>query len=166
MDPNKAHYVAATAIIIKYGKYLITRRSEKELTFPGKWTVPGGKLERRDYESRKKDTAHHWYNVVETLLRREVREETNLEIKDIEYLTSLTFIRPDGIPVLVLSFYANYDSGTVKLTEDMSQYKWVTLAELKDYDLIEGIYEEFEMLENKLKGIRKGWSISKHPKLP
>ncbi|NQU98704.1 NUDIX domain-containing protein [Candidatus Woesearchaeota archaeon] len=159
MDENKAHYVVVTGIIIKDGKYLVTKRAAHEKVFPNRWTVPGGKLEKDDYTSRPKDTDHHWYNVFEVLLKREVIEETNLKIKNIKYLTSLSFIRPDKIPVVVVSLYADYDSGDVKLCEDMTDHAWVTLEEAKKYDLIEGIYEELEMLDAHLKGKEVGeWS--------
>ena len=102
--------------------------------------------------SRPKDTSSHWYNVLEDLLRREVMEETGLEIKNIRYLTSLTFVRPDGIPVVVVSLYADHAGGDVVLNEESVDHAWVTLEEAKKYDLIEGIYEELEMLDRVLKG--------------
>lgn len=151
-NSDKAHYVVATGIVVKDGKYLITKRAEWEKSFPGKWTVPGGKLEVRDYLNSKKDTlAGQWYNVLENLLKREVREETCLEIKNIKYVTSLAFIRPDGIPTLVISLYADYASGDVELSEDMTDFAWVSLEEAKKYDLIDGIYEEIEILDRHLK---------------
>lgn len=150
---DKAHYVVATAIIMKDGKYLIAKRAMSEKAFPGKWTVPGGKLEARDYLSRDFDTQEgkQWYNVIEDLVRREVREEVNLEISGLGYVTSLIFIRHDGIPTLVISLYANYSSGEVKLSDELEECKWVTLEEAKDYDLIDGIYHEMEILDNYLK---------------
>ena len=45
MENKYLHEVAITAIIVKDGKYLITRRSPNKKRFPGMWTVPGGKLE-------------------------------------------------------------------------------------------------------------------------
>ena len=154
MENNKFHYVVVTGIIIKEGKYLITKRSEKEKVFPGKWTVPGGKLEQKDYTSLPPSTTEgQWYNVLDILLKREVKEEVNLEIKNIKYLTNLTFIRPDNIPVVVLSLFADYDQGEIKLNpEELSEYKWVNIEEAKDYDFIDGIYEELVMLDNLLKG--------------
>lgn len=105
-----------------------------------------------DYANLPKDTSDHWYNVGERLLRREVKEEVDLEIGKINYLTSITFIRPDKIPVMVLSYYANYRSGEVKLEEDFVDFKWVNVTEAKKYDLIEGIYEELIMCDKVLKG--------------
>ena len=81
---------------------------------------------------------------MEKALRREVKEEVNVEIGKASYLMDLTFIRPDGIPVLVLSYYAPYVSGEVKLDEDAVEYKWAALEELKGLDLIAGIYDEIE----------------------
>ena len=74
------HEVAITAIIVKDGKYLITRRSLRKKRFPGKWTVPGGKMETNDYLQLPKDTEHYWYNVLERTLRREVQEEVGIDI--------------------------------------------------------------------------------------
>jgi 8-oxo-dGTP pyrophosphatase MutT (NUDIX family) len=146
---RELHRVALTAIIYNnLGQYLITQRALTKKAFPGKWTVPGGGLEIDDYINTKPTTAAgQWYNALTNTLRREVREEVNLEIQKPEYLLDLTFIRPDGIPVVVLSYYAKYESGEVKLDTDSVDYKWVTLAEAKDYDLIDGIWEEIEMVD-------------------
>jgi 8-oxo-dGTP pyrophosphatase MutT (NUDIX family) len=148
---NKLHYVAVTGIIVKDGKYLITKRSEKEKNFPGLWTVPGGRLEQGDYINNPKDTGDSWYNVLEKVLAREVKEETGINVKNPHYLLSLAFIRSDNIPVTVNSFYCDYDSGEVDLSEENIDYKWVSVEELKDYQLISGIREEIEMVDKAIK---------------
>ena len=152
MDTNKAHYVVATAIIVKDGKFLIAKRSPHEKVAPNEWTVPGGKLELNDYSKRVKDTSVHWYNIFEDLIKREVMEEVGLTVTNMQYLTSITFIRPDGIPTLIASFFANHEDGEVKLCDELTDHAWVTLEEAKEYQLIEGIYEELEMLDNRLRG--------------
>ena len=68
MENNFLHEVVITAIVIKDGKYLITRRSKNKKRFPGKWTVPGGRLETKDYLDLPKDTEFYWYNVLEKTL--------------------------------------------------------------------------------------------------
>lgn len=151
-DQNKAHYLVVTGIIIKDGKFLITKRAPTEKAFPNQWTVPGGKLELKDYSSRPKDTSSHWYNIFENLLKREVEEETCLKIKDIRYLTSLSYIRSDNIPTIIVSLFADYAEGDIKLCDALTEYSWVTLKEAQNYDLIEGIYEELEMLDKHLTG--------------
>jgi len=152
IEQNKLHEITVTGIVIKEGKFLITKRSLNKKAFPGKWTVPGGRLELEDYIHLPKDTSHHWYNVLEKVLKREVKEETGLEIKNLKYLTSMTFIKPDNTPVLIVSLYADYSNGEVELDEESIDFKWVDVEEAKNYDLIEGIYEEFLMLDKILKG--------------
>lgn len=159
MDSNQyLHEVAITAIIIKDNEYLITRRSQSKKRFPGKWTVPGGKLETSGYLSLPKDTENYWYNVLERTLKREVQEEVGIEIGHVEYLTSLATIHSDGSPSLVISCIADYVSGEVTLQpEELDQYAWLSLEEAKGYDLIDGIYDELVMAQQKLQGEKTEW---------
>jgi 8-oxo-dGTP pyrophosphatase MutT (NUDIX family) len=160
-DKNKTHYVVVTGILVKNGKYLITKRANWEKAFPGQWTVPGGKLEVLDYVLKKKDTGSHWYNVLENLLKREIKEETGLEIKNIGYVTSLVYIRPDEIPCLIISLYAEPEEGDVKLCDALTGHAWVSLEEARGFELIEGIYEELEILDKFLKkGENMDWKGS------
>lgn len=108
-------------------------------------------METDDYVNTPKTTKDHWYFAIEKSLRREIKEEVGLEVKKLSYLLDLAFIRPDGIPVITLSYWGYYKSGKVKLDEDSVDYKWVILKEAKNYDLIEGIYEEIEMVDKILK---------------
>ncbi|MCK4552873.1 NUDIX domain-containing protein [Candidatus Pacearchaeota archaeon] len=157
-DKNQVHYITATVILVRDGKFLIAKRAGYEKAFPGKWTVPGGKLEVLDYALREKDTSVHWYNVLEDLSKKEVMEEVGLEIKNLNYVTSLVYIRSDNIPSLIISLWAEPVGEDVKLCHALTEYKWVSLEEAKNYDLIEGIYEELEILDKKLKtGQNQEW---------
>jgi 8-oxo-dGTP pyrophosphatase MutT (NUDIX family) len=170
-DSDKAHYIVVTAIIVKRKKFLVTKRASTEKTFPDKWTVPGGKLEMSDYKNRtgdlqektyKKKTSQLWYNILENVLKREILEETNLKIKNVRYVTSLVYIRPDKIPTLIISLMADYKSGKVKLPTEMSDYDWVNIKEARKIDLIGGIYEELVMADRVLRGKSIGeWSNKK-----
>lgn len=151
MDSEK-HEIAITAIVIRGGKYLITQRSAAKKRFPSMWTVPGGKLEKSDYIDLPKDTKDYWYNVLERTLRREVKEETGIDIENIEYLTSLATIHADGSPSLVISCIADYAGGEVILQpNEADDFKWVALDEAKKYELIDGIFDELVMAEEKQK---------------
>ena len=153
---KELHRIVSTAIIVKNGQYLIVQRSFKQKVFPGQWTVPGGGLEVEDYINTPKTTKDTWYLAIENSLRREIKEEVGLTVGKINYLLDMVFIRPDGIPVVVLSFWAKYKSGQVKLdTRESVNYRWVSSKELKNYDLIEGIAQEIEMVD---KILRKGSS--------
>jgi 8-oxo-dGTP pyrophosphatase MutT (NUDIX family) len=143
MVTEKVHYVSITGIIRKNGKYLICKRSPNEKAFPNKWCVPGGKIEHSDFISLPKDTKDHWLDIFEKVLRKEIKEETNLQIKDIGYCSSLVFIRPNGYSTIIVSLFADYADGEIKLANDeLTEYAWVSLDEAKGFDLIENIYEQ------------------------
>ena len=155
---HKLFEIVTTAIIVKDEKYLITQRSISKKRFPGMWTVPGGHLETEDYETLPKDTENYWYNVLEQTLKREVKEEVGLIIENIEYVTSLATVHGDGYPSLVISCMADYKSGEVKLQPgETDDFKWVSLEEAKNYRLIDGIYDELVMAENRRKGTKSEW---------
>ena len=162
--PQLLHEVVVTAIVVKDGKFLITRRSPLKKRFGGMWTVPGGKLETSDYVNLPKDTKDYWYNVLEQVLRREVKEETGLAIKNIEYVTSLATIHADGAPSLVISCMADWEGGEVVLQEsETDQYAWVSLEEAKNHNLIGGIYEELTMADARRRGDESEWKPISHP---
>jgi 8-oxo-dGTP pyrophosphatase MutT (NUDIX family) len=147
---EKTHYVTVTGIVRKDGKYLICKRSPNEKVFPNKWCVPGGKIEQKDFISAPKDTRDHWLDIFEKTVSKEILEETNLKIKNIGYVSSLVFIRPNGFSTMIVSMYADYDSGNIELSEEeLTDYAWVNLEEAKKYDLIENIYEQICVVDKK-----------------
>ena len=152
------HEVVITAIVIKGGAYLITKRSMQEKRFPGMWTVPGGKLETDDYVNFPKESEYYWYNVLEKVLRKEVRDEVGVEIDNIEYVTSLARVNEDKNPSLVISCMADYVSGDIRLQEgETDDFAWVSIEEAKKYNLIDGIYDELVMADRRRKGIKGEW---------
>jgi len=147
---KELHRITSTCIIHKDGKYLLLQRSFDKKVFPGKWTVPGGGLSTDDYTNLPKTTSDHWYFALENSLRREIKEEAGIEVGKINYLCDITFIRPDGVPVIILSFYAPYQSGEVKLDGESINHVWTSVEELGNHDLIEGIAHEIKMVDDLL----------------
>jgi 8-oxo-dGTP pyrophosphatase MutT (NUDIX family) len=150
---KELHRIATTCIIYNDRReFLLTKRSPTKKVHPGKWTVPGGGLNVDDYISRPQSHGNAgWYGSVEDALMREIAEEVGVTVGTPKFLLDLTFIRPDGIPVLVLSYHAPYVSGEVQLDGDATEHRWVALAAAKELDLISGIYEELEMVDELLR---------------
>lgn len=154
---KELHRIVTTTIIYKPEKsgikYLITKRSPHKKVYPNKWTVPGGGLSTDDYVNTPSTTKGEksWYGALNNSLVREIKEEVNLKIGKPEFLVDMTFIRPDGVPVIVFSYFAKHVSGEVELDEDAVDFKWTTLEEAKKYDLIDGIWEEIRDVDKILK---------------
>ena len=152
---EKLFYFVANVAIYRPldGRTLILRRSEREKVHPGKYAFPGGKLEWNDldivHSSRMNGDVIDFEDALEDLLQRETREEAGIEIDptSLIYLNSVAFIRPDGIPVILLKFAARYVSGDVVLEAGgFTDHAWVTATESRQYECIEGIWEELDVL--------------------
>lgn len=155
---RELHRITTTTLIYKPDfTYLITKRALHKKAHPGKWTIPGGGLTVDDYvsEPHSEHGEHLWYGVLDRSLKREIKEETGLEIGKAELLIDLAFLRPDGIPVFCLSCYAPYAGGEVNIRLDPEgdtiDYAWVTYEEAKAYDLIPGILDEIRQVDEILR---------------
>jgi 8-oxo-dGTP pyrophosphatase MutT (NUDIX family) len=155
------HRIVLTAIIYRPKEdggfeYLVTKRSPDKKVYPNLWTVPGGGLEAGDYENKEKTTSEGWYFVLEDVLRREVRTEVNIEIGKPKYLLDLIFIRPDGVPVVTLSYYVPFIGGEVKLVDEEeggdTEFRWITPTEALEIEMIPGIPQEIEAVDRILSG--------------
>ena len=147
---NKLFYFVANIVIFREsdGRCLILKRSEREKIHPGKYCAPGGKLEWQMLDiknpTRLNGDVLDFEDAVENLLVQEVKEEAGIEIeRDLKYLNSVAFVRPDEIPVILVKFAAKCKRDDVKLDQnDFSDYAWVNSEEVKNYECIKGIPEE------------------------
>jgi len=155
---RELHRIVTTTLVYKSDfTYLITKRAMHKKAHPGLWTIPGGGLTVDDYVDlpESEHGPNLWYGALETSLKRELKEETGLDIGKPELLVDLTFIRPDNIPVICFSYFAPYVSGEVTIDQDpqndTTDFAWVTLEEAKDYELIPGIWDEIRQVDEILR---------------
>lgn len=111
--------LVVAALIKKDNNVLIARRSTGDENVLGKWEFPGGKVELNETE--------------EHAIEREIKEEFELDIKANKYITNNVCEYPTKIVDLRL-YECEYISGEFKL-HDHSEYKWVNINELLNYDL-------------------------------
>ena len=132
---NKLHILAVKAVIRNsIGKYLVLKRSARELAFPEHWCFPGGKVEGTD--------------TIEQTLAKEIQEEAGLTMKPGKILLKdASFVRPDEQTVKVLVCLCEVEPGEVKFDEhDFTEARWVTAVELKTLPHV-GIEEEVRKAE-------------------
>lgn len=111
--------LVVAALIKKNNDILIARRSTGDENVLGKWEFPGGKVESNETE--------------EHAIEREIKEEFELDIKANKYITNNVCEYPTKTVDLRL-YECEYISGEFKL-HDHSEYKWVNINELLNYDL-------------------------------
>ena len=147
---DKLFYFVANVVIYREedARCLILKRDEREIAHPGRWAVPGGKLEWKDLPIDKPtringDVLDFEY-AVEDLLVRESKEEANVDIETaLHYINSVAFIRPDGIPVILVKFASRYLGGDVVPEKGgFTDFAWVDVKEIKEYECIDGVPEE------------------------
>lgn len=147
---DKLMYFVANVVVYREsdGRCLILKRDQSEKVHPGKWAVLGGKLEWSDFDldapTRVNGAVLDFENAIERLLAREVKEEAGIEIQgQLAFINDVFFVRPDGVPVMLVKFAAKYRSGEAKPEIGaFTEAAWVDGIEIEQYDCIEGIAAE------------------------
>jgi 8-oxo-dGTP pyrophosphatase MutT (NUDIX family) len=147
---DKLFYVVANVVVFRPsdGRCLVLKRAESEAVHPGKWCVPGGKLEWGDLDITKPTRLNgevlDFEDAIEGLLAREVREEAGIEMEpDLNYVNSIAYVRADGVPTILIKYAARYRSGEVRTEQgSFCGHAWVNVEEIKKLDCILGIPRE------------------------
>jgi len=107
--------VTCGAIIEKDDKILLTKR--KIEPYKGYWCLPGGHVD--------------WGEKVEEAMRREVKEETNLDFEP-EFFKYYNEIIPEINWHAVVFIFAGSFSGEIKINEkEVEDFKWFSESETK-----------------------------------
>lgn len=149
---NKLFYFVANVVVYRQSdqRCLILQRSKNEKVHPNKYCVPGGKLEWSQLDpnnpTRINGNVLDYEDAIEKLLVRETKEEAGIQINtNLKYINSVAFIRPDGIPVVLVKFAAQYEKGKVKLEKNsFTNFAWVNENEVNDYQCIKGVPKEIK----------------------
>ncbi|MBI2124105.1 MAG: NUDIX domain-containing protein [Candidatus Wildermuthbacteria bacterium] len=112
--------IAVKSFIVQEGKLLVIRRRSDDVHKPGQWDIPGGRLELGE-------------DPIEGL-KRETREETNLEINIVLPIEVRHFTREDGQKITMIIFLCRLLGGELKLSKEHQEYEWVNAE--KDTDKV------------------------------
>ena len=102
------------------GKILILKRSSDSKTNPGKWELPGGKV-------NQEESFDH-------ALIREVYEETNLKI-ELEHVVGASEQNLHIIRAVHIIMSGKIIEGKLTLSSEHEGYAWVLMDTLSDYEL-------------------------------
>jgi ADP-ribose pyrophosphatase YjhB (NUDIX family) len=123
-------YLAVSAAILRDGKVLIVRRARKPAL--GVYTLPGGVVEAGE--------------TLEDAVRREVREETALDIEPVALAGHREVIIRDAQArterhFVILCFASRWLSGEPQLNDELDEARWIDPQELAGLKTTEGLAE-------------------------
>ena len=120
---NNQLKIVVGGLIHQNQKILICQRKE-EGDHPLKWEFPGGKL--KDNENN------------EEALRRELKEELNLEIVEMSFFDEYPYEYKKLSKKLKLIFFQIFKFEGQIQNKVHQQLKWIDISNLSDYDFLEG----------------------------
>ena len=123
-------YLAVSAAIFRAGKVLVVRRARKPAL--NLYTLPGGVVEAGE--------------TLTAALKREVREETALEVEPVGfagYREAIVRDAQDRVErhFVIVSFAARWLAGEPRLNEELDDARWLRPAELAGLSTTDGLAE-------------------------
>jgi len=132
-------FLGVGALIFEDSKILLVERATEPLK--GYWSLPGGILETGEK--------------LEAGIRREVREETGLEIESLSIFEIFERIMPDAggrteYHYVLIDYLCRPAAGRLRAASDVSRAVWVAEQNLGEYRLTEGTLAVIERAFAKL----------------
>jgi 8-oxo-dGTP diphosphatase len=137
--PNRP-ILAVSAAIIRDGRVFIARRARGPAL--GVWTMPGGMVEAGETLSE--------------ALARGILEETSMTIEPMAFAGHREVVVRDNDGrvsrhFVIMCFASRWIAGETRLNDELDEFKWVRLSELKDLKTTDGLHEivaaAFERIE-------------------
>ncbi|MEJ2658079.1 MAG: (deoxy)nucleoside triphosphate pyrophosphohydrolase [Desulfobacterales bacterium] len=117
-NTNPSDIVKVTAAILaKDNKIIIAKRGPHD-RLADKWEFPGGKIEINE--------------TPEQCLKREMKEEFDIEVSVGEYLGSSIY-HYDHISIELLAYRTYWEGGEIHL-KDHDDFKWISIEQLPQFD--------------------------------
>lgn len=127
---NQKQTKYANVVLVKDTSVLLQLRDDKPgIAYPGSWDLPGGKIEEGEEP--------------EVAAVREFCEETDYQLKNPQYLTSVEYTFIDGNPIAVF-FIENYDGVQPINCHEGQKMEFVPIEEALKLDLFYGHGEVIE----------------------
>lgn len=103
------------AILYKDGKFLLVKRRYEP--FKGRWCLPGGHIDE--------------FEIAKYAVKREVKEETNLEFEPVFFNYYDEIIRAERWHAVVLVYHGKFKGEEKAVSQDSEMVKWFNVDEIK-----------------------------------
>ena len=133
LNRTQAEMVKVTAAVMVHDEMLLIAKRKPTARLPNLWELPGGKVECNE-------------TPVECL-KREIKEEFDIEITVGEYLGSSIYTYDFGT-IELMAFRADWDSGDLIL-KDHDEIRWVFPHELDQFEFAPADIAFVEKIKNR-----------------
>jgi 8-oxo-dGTP diphosphatase len=113
-----------SALLVRHGDDLLLAQRAKE-PHRGMWVLPGGGI--------------HAFETIAEAARREIREETGLQVELGAPVGVLEIVRPPNEHRVIFYNWAIPVGGDLRPASDVSALRWVTREQLQSLDLTEAV---------------------------
>lgn len=123
-DPTMFQYCQKLFVVNESENSVLVARRAGEADYDGVYSLIGGKMEHQDG------------GIVDSLAR-EKNEEIGKEAEVTVLLTysyNAMFRKKDGSFMVLPHYYARYQGGDIKLNEEYSDFKWISLDKLDTFE--------------------------------
>lgn len=124
MDKYSFQYCQKIAVLSKDGNSILLCKRQEEKDYDGVFSLIGGKMESDE-------------NSILDALKREKDEEVGenfiVDVFD-SYSFNVFWRKGDGTPMILPHYLAWHVEGEIKLSDEYSEYKWVSLEELDSFE--------------------------------
>ena len=119
-----------SSVIYVDGRILLLHRPEKAHSYPGKWSLVSGHVERGESP--------------EEAARREIMEETQISVSYPDAEFPVFRVREGNKVYNVHSYLYKLKSADVKLNEENTEFRWIAPSEAKKDESVDGLCEVIE----------------------
>jgi len=109
--------LAVKSFTIKDGKLLVLKRASDDVHLPGIWEIPGGRLELGEDPNEG--------------VKREMKEETGIDIEVLHPLSIRHFTRQDGQTITMIIYLCKALHDNVVMSEEHDGFGWVSVWDCK-----------------------------------
>ncbi len=140
----KSRYIVS-GVVQKGTQVVLGRKAKGRLPYPDTWHTPGGGVEDAALAAKLWQRQDYDNAYLHAELRRELREELGIEVKNIRCVVPEYLDEPQEVDApnkhgemvyhYCLEYLCEYDSGEMKAADDLVEAVWVETNQLHTYEL-------------------------------